>query len=318
MKKTITGTEIKNVAETANSVLIIGHMRPDGDCLGAGFALKRYLEDFSVSVDFVCDSEKPHHYTFFEAFDELNDKKQSLYDAVFCLDCGDEKRLGRYLGELKKCVSYNIDHHITNVGYADFNYVVPEASSTCELMFDLLDSVGGINDYIAFCLYVGLSTDTGHFMHSNTTSKVLYTAAKLLEYNIDANQIATFLYRNNTINKTMLIERAIRSMKFFHNDEICVISVMLKDLEETGCVLADTEGLTDYGMNIGKVSVVVCITEQNRPQYKVSFRSKTIDVSSAAAVFGGGGHKKAAGCIVSGHYEDVVRKIIKSITDGFN
>ncbi len=318
MKKTITGTEIKRVTETANTALIVGHMRPDGDCLGSGFALKRYLEKFSLAVDFVCDSDKPEHYAFFEEFDKLNDKKFSSYDAVFCVDCGDEKRLGRYVGELKKCVSYNIDHHITNVGYADYNYVVPDASSTCELLFDLLDSVNGIDDYIAFCLFVGLSTDTGHFAHSNTNAKVMYTAAKLLEYNIDANKIASLLYRNNTINKTMLVERAIRSMKFYHNDEICIISVMLKDLEETGCVLADTEGLTDYGMNIGKVLVVACITEQNRPQFKVSFRSKSADVSSAAAVFGGGGHKKAAGCIVSGHYEDVLRKIVKSITDGLN
>ncbi len=318
MKKTITGTEIKAAAETAETALIIGHMRPDGDCLGAGFALKRFLEHFSVAVDFVCDSEKPMHYSFFSEFDSLNDKKQSAYDVVFCIDCGDEKRLGRYIGEIKKCESFNIDHHITNIGYADNNYVVAEASSTCELIFDLLDSIGAIDDYIAFCLFVGLSTDTGHFMHSNTTSKVMYTAAKLLEYNINANAIASILYRNNSINKTMLIERAIRSMKFFHNDEICVMSVMLDDLKETGCVLADTEGLTDYGMNIGKVSVVVCITEQNRPQYKVSFRSKSADVSAAAAVFGGGGHKKAAGCIVSGHYEDVVRKIVKSITDGLD
>ena len=318
MKKTITGTELLNAAKSAKSALIIGHMRPDGDCLGAGFAMKHFLQRHGVSVDFVCDSDKPEHYSFFEDYDSLNNKKLNSYDAVFCVDCGDEKRLGRYGTELGKSLSYNIDHHVTNKGYADYNYVVSDASSTCELVFDLLDSIGEVDDYTAFCLYVGLSTDTGHFMHDNTNAKVLLTGSKLLEHNIDASRIVSLLYRNNTVNKTMLIGRAVRSMKFFHDDKICVISITANDLQETGCVLADTEGLTDYGMNIGKVLVTVCISEQFKSQYKVSFRSKSIDVGKAAAVFGGGGHVKASGCVVNGHYEDVVRKVVKAVADGFS
>jgi phosphoesterase RecJ-like protein len=125
----------------------------------------------------------------------------------------------------------------------------------------------------------------------------------------------TYLYRNNTVNKTKLIARAIESMRFFADGKICAITVSLKALEECGCVLADTEGLTDYGMNIGTVETTLCITETDKPQYKVSYRSKRVNVSAAAGVFGGGGHEAAAGCVLSGHIEDVVRKAVKSVTD---
>ena len=89
-------------------------------------------------------------------------------------------------------------------------------------------------------------------------------------------------------------------------------------MQDCGCVLSDTEGLIDYGMMIGSVDIAICITEQNRPLFKVSYRSKNIDVAAAAAVFGGGGHSLAAGCAVGGYYEDVVNKVIKSVTDGMS
>lgn len=303
--------------ENANSVLIIGHQRPDGDCIGAGLALKHVCEKHGRPCDFLFDSPVPAHFAFMPRFETLNVATQSAYDTVICVDCADHLRTGRFYGYVKNAkMSLNIDHHKTNNRFAKENIVVPDASSTCEVLFDLLDTDGEVDDEIAFSLYVGLSTDTGHFMHSNTNAKVLGTAAKLAEYRIDPHAIAGYIYKNTTVGKTKLIARAIESMRFFADGKVCVISVHPEDLQACDCVLADTEGLIDYGMMIGTVDVAICITEQNTPQFKVSFRSKNIDVSAAAAVFGGGGHKLAAGCSVSGKYEDVVRKVVKSVTDG--
>jgi phosphoesterase RecJ-like protein len=291
-------------------------MRPDGDCLGAGFALKHVLQKRGLTADFICDSDAPAHYSFLPGFSSLNERRLKVYDLFLCVDCADVQRLGKFAGYLKTARSVCIDHHATNRGYASENLIDATASSTCEIITALLDESGELDDVSAFCLFVGLSTDTGHFMHSNTSKRTVETAAKLLGYAVDANRVANLLYRNNTIEKTRLIARAISSMRFFGGGKICVITVTQKDLTETGCVIADTEGLTDFGVNIGSTDVTICITESGGRLYKVSFRSKAADVAAAAAVFGGGGHVKAAGCMVQGRYEDVVQKLVKAVTDG--
>lgn len=310
-------TTITEQIRASEKVLIIGHQRPDGDCIGAGLALRHVCAKYGKQVDFVFDSPTPEHFSFIRDYDKLNATPSGNYDLVICVDCADKFRAGRYIGYLNSAkVSYNIDHHKTNDRYAQHNTVVPAACSTCEILYDMLAPLGEIDDDVAYFLMVGLSTDTGHFMHSNTNARSFEVAASLAKYAVDTHEIATDLYKNASYNKVKLIARAIESMRFFNERKICVMTVTSKDLEDCGCVMADTEGLIDYGMMISDVSVAVCISEQKSLLYKVSFRSKSIDVAVAAAVFGGGGHKLAAGCNVSGRYEDVIQKIVKSITDG--
>jgi phosphoesterase RecJ-like protein len=104
-------------------------------------------------------------------------------------------------------------------------------------------------------------------------------------------------------------------MRFFQQNEICVISIFLKDFAETGCVFSDTEGLIDYAVSIKSVRAALCVTEHSDKFFKVSFRSKGADVARAAAVFGGGGHTRAAGCTASGYYEDVIDRLVKAVSD---
>ena len=309
---------VAEIIDHAKNILVIGHQRPDGDCIGAGLAFRHVCLRHGKACDFVFDSPVPEHFLFVPDSDKMNVFSASEYDTVVCVDCADHLRTGKYVGYLDKAKhTLNIDHHKTNNRFAQTNIVAAGACSTCEILFGLLDDMGEIDDNVAYWLMTGLSTDTGHFMHSNTSARVFEIAASLCRYNIDPHEIASKLYKNVRYEKTKLIARAIESMRFFADGKLCVISVRLADLQECGCVLADTEGLIDYGMMIGSVDVAVCVTEQNTPQYKVSYRSKTIDVAAAAAVFGGGGHKLAAGCSVSGKYEDVLRKVVKSVTDGF-
>lgn len=302
--------------KSAKNILIVGHVRPDGDCLGAGLALKRLANNEGVNADVVYDSDLPKHYEFMHDFDAINNPTTELYDLLIVVDCGDELRMGKYSKLLKKLKSIQFDHHITNKGFAQTNYVYPEKSSTCEIIADVLLPLGKVDSVIADCLYVGLSTDSGHFMHNNVTSNVFSVGARLLECGARAYDINMRLYRNRTIKKSRLIAKALDSMKFFADDKICIITVTAKMLEQTGCALADTEGLIDFAMAHGCVSVAVCMTEQADHKYKVSYRSKGYNVAECAAVFGGGGHVQAAGCVVCGYYEDVLRKIVKSITDG--
>ena len=304
--------------KSAERIIIVCHIRPDGDCLGAGFALKRIAERLGKKVDFVTDSDRPEHYSFIADFYSLNDKKYDNYDLGIAVDCADDQRLGKYLSVFSKCrLSVNIDHHRTNNRFAKINLVAPDKSSTCEHLFDLIERDGVIDGATATLLYLGISTDTGNFMHSNTTPATLSAASKLLKSGADLNLIVNGIYKNNTKNKLALTAKAIESMRFFHGDKIVVMTVTAAMLESCGCVMADTEGLIDYGMSIGSVRAAVCMTEQKPRSYKVSFRAKDVDVASAAVSFGGGGHRLAAGCVVNGHYEDVVAKVVKAVKDGF-
>lgn len=300
----------------AQRVLVIGHPRPDGDCIGAGLTVWHICKKQGKHVDFACDSPAPSHFSFVPNFEACFTEPSGAYDLAIAVDCADDTRVGKWLGYFNKArVTINIDHHHTNNRFAAHNFVFPEASSTCEVLYDLLAETGEIDAACAYWLMVGLSTDTGHFMHGNTTPHTFEVAQKLTAFGLKLDEITDYIYKNNTREKTKLIARAIDSMRFFADGKICLITVTDKDLADCGCVLSDTEGLIDYGMMIGSVDVAVCITEQKN-LFKASFRSKTIDVAAAAAVFGGGGHQKAAGCTVCGKYEDVVRKVVKSITDG--
>ncbi len=307
--------ELIDSIRAAHKILIVGHMRPDGDCLGAGLALYRLVTNEGRTAEVVYDSDLPEHYAFLTDFGVINNETDG-HDLLLIVDCGDELRMGRYHKLLKKVKSIQFDHHITNNGFADVNYVYPEKSSTCEILADILLPEAKVDKAMASYLYVGLSTDTGHFMHNNVTQNVFDTASKLMALGAQAYNINMALYRSKTVNKTMLIGRAIKSMRFFKDNSICIISIKPNDLAETGCSLSDTEGLIDLAMDMGCVKVAVCMTEQPANKYKVSFRSKGYNVAECAAVFGGGGHVQAAGCVVCGMYEDVLCKIVKAITDG--
>lgn len=302
----------------ANAILIVCHIRPDGDCLGAGFALKRIAERMGKTVDFLVDSEPPAPYAFIPGFDSLNQKKSARYDLGIALDCADDMRVGKLIGAFLACKdTWNIDHHGTNNRFAK-NNIVREISSTCELLYGLIKDEADIDPVAATCFLLGISTDTGHFMHSNTSSSTLMAAAELMEKGADLGLIVSGFYKNNPRKKLDLIARALGEMKYYRGGEIAFITVTARMLEECGCDIADTEGLIDYPMTVGDVKVAVCMTEQRSKAYKVSFRSKSVDVAAIASIFGGGGHKQASGCALCGYREDVTAKVIGALNDAMS
>lgn len=306
---------IVDTLRNASEVLVICHVRPDCDSLGAGLTLRSVCLKLGVPCDVVCDSPMPDTYRFLNGADTINTHLKKKYALAVAVDCGDIYRTGKYKGYITDSPqSLNIDHHKTNDGFAKIN-IVREASSTCEILYDLLCDSGYLNKESAECLYCGLSTDTGNFMHSNTTYKVLETAAALVKaFGIDPNRLTNHLYRSKSYNRLRLTARAIESMRFFDDDSICLIVLTEEDLASVGCALADTEGLIDYAMDLKKTVVAVCMTEQGN-QYKVSLRSKGFDVAAVAASFGGGGHTAASGCIIRGWKEEVVDKLVAAVRE---
>lgn len=232
------------------------------------------------------------------------------------LDCGDSGRLGD-LSEffLKQTNTLSIDHHYSHISFSKYNYVV-DCSSTCELVYKLLKLSGTeIDAESARLLYIGLSTDTGNFSHSNTTSEVFEIASSLAEKGIDIADLYDKLYASSRFERTRLLGRVLGRIRRYYDGRLCLIYVTKEDFDATGTKKDDTEGFIDYTINVEGARIGVSICEHSPYVYKVSMRSKGENISEVCAHFGGGGHVQAAGCMISGFFEDVVDKLLKAVRD---
>jgi len=167
---------------------------------------------------------------------------------------------------------------------------------------------------IADCIYVAIITDTGGFKHANTNSRTHLIVSRLLKYDVDTSYIAMQVFDRISRPKILLIRRALDSLCFYLDSRVAVMKVDKKDFTETGADSEDTEGLVEMARNIEDVEIAVMISEIGKMRYKVNLRSNTgLDVSEIASAFGGGGHKKAAGCSFTGSFDENLGKIIREI-----
>jgi len=242
------------------------------------------------------------------------------YDLCFFIDCADSGRAGKFSDYAKSHLSVNIDHHKSNDYFAKHNIVIPTASSTCEVMYDLMEQDGifknashELHKKIANSLLTGLSTDTGHFMHSSVNAKVMQTVANLTALGGDIHEISNHLYRTKPKEKIALLGYALSNLKFYNDDTIAILSLSLTDFEKFSSSPLSTEGFIDYPLSISSVLVAITITQAEGEVYKISFRSKGTDVSVIASTFGGGGHIRASGCQIKGVYDEVLDRVLSTI-----
>lgn len=308
-------TEILRAVKNANTVLVCGHVRPDGDCVGAATAMRHICEKLGKTADAVCDGEKPTDFAFLPEYDDFCAPRFKNYDLFIAVDCATEKRLGAYAAQLASAKnSIGIDHHPTNGKYCAHNYIDGTACSTCYILYELFKDSGLLDKECATMLYTGLSTDTGHFMHSNTTADAFRVAAALCDYGVDIGGVNHSIYCSKSMSRIKLTARALDGIRLFENGRIALMIIDQSDLAACGCTLQDTEGLIDNASSIKGVEISIAMCEQPGGFYRVSFRSVNADVASAAERFGGGGHKLAAGCIISGNRYDVADKVVSAAT----
>lgn len=304
--------KIISVIQAAKKPAILCHIRPDGDTLGAALGLKFAL---NTGADVYCDADISSYYDIVPGIETVgcNDFDRAAYDLLIAADCADASRLGKYKPTfLKHPNTVSIDHHKTNESFAKLNYVRPETSSAGELVFNLIRDAGfSLNDNSAVCLYIAVCTDTGNFTHSNTTPESYVMAAELLKHKVDVSYLNRKLYREMPYARLKLLSKTLETLKLHADGKIAVMDLSLKTLAECGCKNGDTEGFVEYTINTEGAVVGILLTELSRNSYKASLRSKPeTDVSRAAAYFKGGGHKQAAGCIISGKLPDVIDKIV--------
>lgn len=301
----------------ASKIALIAHIMPDGDTLGSCLGLSYILKKINKEVHVFCESDYPSTFSFLKGSDTFKkpEDRESKYDLVIALDCSDRGRMGGCSVIMDEAdVSINIDHHISNTYYADINEVDPNASATAEIVFDLIFKLtDSIDIDTAEALYTAITTDTGSFSFSNTTAKTHYTVAQLMGYGINVDKISTLLFRSRSLTETRLLALALNNLEMYYNNKMAVITISMDDMDKVLAKENDIDGIINFAKEIIGVELGVLIREIEKGKVKVGFRSKDkIDVNSFAIQFGGGGHKRAAGCVINENLNDSKRKIIDS------
>ena len=301
-----------------NTVAIGGHVRPDGDCTGSTLGLYQYIKNcfpniqVDVYLEDIPESFKPMIPVSEEILHEVDAEK--VYDLFIALDCGDAGRLGfsAPLFENAKATMC-IDHHVSNASFADENYIIPDASSTSELVYNLLDKEK-ITTEIAECLYLGIVHDTGVFQYSCTSPRTMEIAADLMRKGIRSNEIIDKTFYEKTYAQNQILGRALLE-SFLFMDGKCIVSYITKKIMDFhGVTPKDLEGIVSQLRVTKGVEVAILLYETAPQEYKVSLRATgDVDVSKVAGFFGGGGHKKAAGVTMKGTVHDIINNLSEQI-----
>ncbi|MDD5130107.1 MAG: bifunctional oligoribonuclease/PAP phosphatase NrnA [Candidatus Omnitrophica bacterium] len=310
-----------------NNFLIAAHTSPEGDALGAQLGFYNIIKKLGKQATIVSDDRLPYGYDFLPGAKIIRrlDKESAYikFDCLVVLDCADLKRTGRVyeLNHDNKPV-LNIDHHISNQSFGDVNWVDARASSCSEMIYKLHKRLHLAMDRdTALVLYTGIMTDTGSFRYSNTSSSTFRAAAELLKFGINVAQVYRYTYENIPPAEAKLLLKFLSKIKFFADGRLAVFQIDQKitKAKTSGVDLAD-QCLT-FGRTIKGVEVVALFKKNLGPKFqvRVNLRSQgAVDVNKVAAFFGGGGHRTAAGCTVSGNLLSVRRKVISKICQVFN
>ena len=311
-------TKLETMIDQAGKIVILGHVNPDGDCVGSCLAVYNYIKEWDSSKTVTVRLERlPSKFSYLSGFDAIETEAgEETYDLCICLDSSDEERLG----DFKSCFDRSakticIDHHITNRGYAQENVIDGHASSACEVVYGQLDE-SRISKHVAECIYTGIIHDTGVFKYSNTSRKTMEIAGRMMEKGIDFGTIIDGSFYKKTYMQSQILGRALlESITFL--DGRCIFSVVRKkDMDFYGVEKSDLDGIVDQLRVIDGIECAIFLYEIGIHQFKVSLRSNSIvDVSRIAAYFGGGGHVRAAGCTMSGSVHDVVNNLSAHIAE---
>ena len=309
-----------NFIKESKNILIVSHVNPDGDTLGSMCALRNVIKsELKKNADMLVLGRIPKNYEFIPSIslakhvDEYD--KSLVYDLVVAVDVAAVDRMvnAKILFDKAKH-TVNIDHHKTNNNYAELNFVEPNASSAGEVLFNVLKLMNlKIDIETATSLYTAILTDTGGFRFENTSAKVFEMVSELVELGANPAQIYKNCYESKTKNLVMFQNYCLNKAVFCDNDTIAYTTVYKKDLEKFSGKDDFTEGIAEALRAIISTQVAFVVKEVESRSCKVSMRSKSIDVSAICEVFGGGGHKFAAGCTIKSNVEDSIAKLLNEI-----
>ena len=306
--------------EQAESIAIGGHVRPDGDCVGSCMGLYYFIANkYSDKTVDVFLKDIPECFDYIVSDEALEIKHKGDYDLFISLDCGDKERLdysAEYFDRAKDTIA--IDHHISNTKYANHNHVVADASSTSELLCDLLP-ISEMNTICAESFYTGIIHDTGVFKHSCTGKKTMELTGRLIEKGFNFGKIIDESFYQTTYRQLRCVGYCMNTAKVDNDGKFIYSYADNSFIEEIGAKSGDFEGAVDHLRTTKGVEVAALLTEFTPGEVKVSMRANQyVDVSSIAVSLGGGGHVKAAGFTLEKSIDEVLNILKEKISEALN
>ncbi len=307
--------KIAALLNEAESVVILPHIQMDGDALGSSVALCTALRNAGKKAEVLIEDKIPRNIEFLNAGHCVYESSIENPSICLSLDSSDEGRLGKRAGFLKKGdTTIMVDHHKTARPFADYNLIDAKASSTGEIVMDIIKLMGAhIDSEIGLALYTALVTDTGRFMYSNTSKKTHMQAAELFDSGMDHNRVSLEVYQNKRMERMVLRNKILSTLEMLYGNKACIALMTEEMLEESNALMEETEGLVEELRNIEGIEIAAFLREEEG-NTKATFRSKgKYDVARIAAGFGGGGHKNSAGCVVNKPIEEFKAEVIEAI-----
>jgi phosphoesterase RecJ-like protein len=315
--------KIIQVIRESDTVCVVGHVRPDGDCIGSQLGLAFALQNAGKKVTVWNEDPMPDKLAFLDSAKLLrNPKPGCAFDCVVATDCATFERLGKSGDCIRdRKVFINIDHHASNTRYGDLNWISANQPSSGELIYRLLRAASWpITASIADCLFTAVSTDTGSFQYPTTRPSTYQVAAKLVERGANLDRICNEVYQSYPLSRVGLLKHLYNRFKLTHDNRTAYFWLKKADYARTGAEPDDSEGLIDHIRAIRPV-VVACLFEEIDPELtRISLRSKSeaVDVNAIAKQFGGGGHPAAAGARLPGRPVATQRRVLGAIRRALN
>ena len=309
MSKKINLLETGNMLLAAQKIVLCCHVSPDGDTLGSALGLARLLEQKGKEVTVFVDDDINKSLSFIPGVDKVQRPEAGVIveaDLFVVVDASSFDRVGICNEVVKAPVLLNIDHHISNTEFADYLYLDAEAAAAGEIMCDLFEAMGWeYDEAIAVDFYTAITTDCGSFRYSNTTSKTMQRAAKLLDYGVKPNEISDMLDIRSR-KTTELLAKVLPSLTFDYEGKVAHITIT-NDLYDKE---TQTDSFVSYPRYTEGVEVAIMFKAVEPEVTRVSMRSSNVDVASVALSFGGGGHLRAAGCTIYAPVEEAKAQLL--------
>lgn len=314
-----TTQEVVDELRRRNAFVMVSHVKPDGDTLGAGLALGIALEKLGKRVAYFQQDPVPRTLRFLPRSERVSRQVPADFPAdalwVFC-DMSDTSRAGKFLPAIARENVLDVDHHLGNTLFGALNYVLPTECSTGTCVMHLLRGLGvEIDAEIAACVLTTIMTDTGGLMHSNTSPEALELAASLMRRGADKEKITREVFGNKRVAATRLLGRVINAMEFGHDGRYCWSHVDDAMLAECGADGEDTEDMVN--VLLGQEGVeCAALFKAYGGEMRVSLRSiGRVNVQAAAASLGGGGHFRAAGLDYDGSLQETIAAVDKALVE---
>ncbi len=311
MSKNNSLIEIAEFLKGQQTLTLLCHARPDGDTLGCAFGLKTVLEALGKEVQVLCaDPVSPRYLFLSEGKEDLTGEPKG---ALVCLDVASPEMAGDYK-EFALTADAVIDHHTTNPGYGKLNFIDDTAAAAGEIMVDLSKLLGALPQKAAVYFYTAISTDTGCFKYGNTTARSHRAAAELAETGFHLASVNKWLFQTKRKAEFELNRLAMEQIHYFENGKIVTMRISRKMLEETGAGADELEVISSLPIQIEGVAAAATFKENPDGSHKVSLRTDgTVHGGEICGLFGGGGHRQASGCTMTGAFETIEEVMVEAL-----